>query len=280
MEHIMKLVRWGMPGKERPGLIDELGKIRDLSQHCVDISGEMLHPDRLERLRRIDASTLPVIEGGTRLGVPVGGIGNIICIGLNYRDHAAETGLALPAEPVTFSKHTGSLAGPYDALKIPPGTAKLDWEVELAVLIGAPAWQVDEQDALAHAAGYMTANDVSARDWQMDRGGQWVKGKSGPGFCPLGPWLVTADEIADPQKMSLRTDVSGIVHQNGNTADMVFSVAHIISYLSRFMPLASGDVILTGTPAGVGLGKGVFLQPGQLMTCEVQGLGRQQVEIT
>lgn len=268
----MKLVRWGVLGGERPGLIDDDGILRDLSAHCPDIRADL----DFAALRRLDPAGLPVVDGNPRLGVPVTGVGNVLCIGLNYRDHAAETGLALPAEPVVFSKHTGALAGPFDPVVLPLGTAKLDWEVELAVLIGRPAWQIDEGAALSHVVGYMTANDISARDWQIERGGQWSKGKSGPGFCPLGPYLVTADKIADPQTLSLWTEVNGVRKQNGNTQDMVFGVAMIIAYLSRFMPLAAGDVILTGTPAGVGLGRGEFLAKGDVMAVGINGLGEQR----
>ncbi|MCR6631518.1 MAG: fumarylacetoacetate hydrolase family protein [Magnetospirillum sp.] len=275
----MKLVRWGAKGAERPGLVDRFGHVRDLGHHCADISADMLAPDRLARLAAIDPESLERVPADARLGVPLTGIGNLIGIGLNYRDHAAETGLALPAEPVVFNKHTGALAGPFDDLPKPPGTAKLDWEVEVAAVIGSPAWQVDEAAALAHVAGYMTANDVSARDWQMERGGQWAKGKSGPGFCPLGPWLVTADKVPDPQALALRTEVNTRVKQSGTSADMVFGVAFLIAYLSRFMRLSPGDVILTGTPAGVGLGRGEFLSMGDLVEVEVSGLGRQSLRV-
>ena len=271
----MKLVRWGALAKERPGLIDAKGVLRDLSGHCADISAAV----DFAALAALDTDSLAPVPGTPRLGVPVAGIGNLVCIGLNYRDHAAETGLALPAEPVVFSKHTGSLAGPFDRLDMPLGTTKLDWEVELAVLIGRPVWQVAEAEALSCVTGYMTANDVSARDWQMERGGQWSKGKSGPGFCPLGPWLVTADEVAGPQDLALWTEVNGVRKQDGTTANMVFGVAFLISYLSRFMQLAAGDVILTGTPAGVGLGRGEFLAAGDVMAVEVAGLGSQRVEV-
>lgn len=272
----MKLVRWGECGAERPGLVDDANVLRDLSAHVADIRADM----DFAALARLDVAALPAVPGQPRLGVPVAGIGNLICIGLNYRDHAAEAGMALPAEPVVFSKHTGALAGPFDALPYPPGTAKLDWEVELAVLIGRSVWQVPENEALAYVAGYMTANDVSARDWQMDRGGQWIKGKSGPGFCPLGPWLVSADEIATPQALGLWTEVNGALKQNGSTADMVFGVAEVIAHLSCFMCLAPGDVILTGTPAGVGLGRGEFLAKGDVMEVGVERLGRQRVAVT
>lgn len=275
----MKLVRWGARGLERPGMVDARGHVRDLSSHCVDIVPDMLAPDRLARLEAVDPDSLPVVPSDCRLGVPLAGIGNIVAIGLNYRDHAAETGLPLPSEPVVFSKHTGALAGPFDDLDLSPGTAKLDWEVEVAAVVGRAAWQVDEAEALSHVAGYMTANDVSARDWQMERGGQWVKGKSGPGFCPLGPWLVTADQVADPQALRLSTHVNARLRQDGTSADMVFGVAFLVSYLSRFLRLLPGDVILTGTPKGVGLGRGEFLAAGDLMEVEVAGLGRQCVRV-
>jgi 2-keto-4-pentenoate hydratase/2-oxohepta-3-ene-1,7-dioic acid hydratase in catechol pathway len=271
----MKLVRWGAAGAESPGLLDSHGRVRDLSHHCADITPDMLAPDRLARLAAIDPANLPEVPAGTRIGVPVAGIGNIIGIGLNYRDHAAETGAQLPSEPVVFSKHTGALAGPDDPLPLPPGCAKLDWEVELGVVIGTEAWQVSEADALKHVAGYVTAHDVSARDWQTERGGQWVKGKSGPGFCPLGPWLVTADEVPDPQSLKLWCEVNGERKQNGSTADMVFGVRTLVTYLSQFMVLAPGDVIVTGTPAGVGMGKGTFLKKGDRLELCVEGLGRQ-----
>jgi 2-keto-4-pentenoate hydratase/2-oxohepta-3-ene-1,7-dioic acid hydratase in catechol pathway len=276
----MKLIRWGAKGAERPGLVDVLGHVRDLSAHCADLDPHMLAPDSLARLAAIDPQTLPLVPADARLGVPVAGIGNLIGIGLNYRDHVAETGLALPAEPVLFNKHTGALAGPFDPLPLPPGTIKLDWEVELAVVIGTAAWQVEEADALSHVAGYMTANDLSARDWQMERGGQWSKGKSAPGFCPLGPWLVTRDEVPDPQALKLTTEINAATKQDGTSADMVFGVTFLVSYLSRFMRLTPGDVILTGTPAGVGLGRGEFLAAGDLVEVEVKGLGRQSVRLT
>ena len=275
----MKLIRWGAKGAERPGLVDAHGHARDLSAHCTDLDPRMLAPGALARLAAIDPHTLPPVPNDARLGVPLTNIGNIIGVGLNYSDHAAETGLALPAEPVMFNKHTGALTGPFDDLTLPPGTTKLDWEVELAVVIGTTAWQVDEAQALSHVAGYMTANDVSARDWQMERGGQWSKGKSAPGFCPLGPYLVTRDEVPDPQVLHLVTDINAARKQDGTSADMVFGVAFLVSYLSRFMRLAPGDVLLTGTPAGVGLGQGEFLKRGDLMEVEVKGLGRQSLRI-
>lgn len=275
----MKLVRWGGKGAELPGMIDAHGHLRDLSHHCADLTPDMLAPDRLARLAALDPVSLPELPAGTRLGVPVAGIRNLVGIGLNYRDHAREAGLEPPPEPVVFSKHTGSLAGCTDPLPLPDDCAKLDYEVELAVAIGSPAWQVAEADALAHVAGYMTANDVSARDWQIEKGGQWVKGKSAPGFCPLGPWLVTADEVADPQALRLWTEINGERRQNGTTANMVFGVAFLVSYLSRFIRLEPADVILTGTPAGVGMGKGMFLKRGDRVELSVDGMGRQETGI-
>ncbi len=275
----MKLVRWGDKGMERPGMLDAMGHVRDLSSHSADISADMLIPERMDRLRRIDPTTLTPVPDGSRLGVPLTGIGNILAIGFNYRDHIAETGAATPTEPVMFSKHTGALAGPDDPLTLPDGTEKLDWEVELGVVIGRQAWQVAEDQALSYVAGYVTANDISARDWQMERGGQFVKGKSGPGFCPLGPWLVTADEIPDPQALRLWCSVDGKRMQDGTTADMVFPVAFLISYVSRFLALAPGDILLTGTPAGVGLGRGEFLKRGAQMETAVDGLGRQRTRV-
>lgn len=273
----MKLVRWGAPGLERPGLIDRFGHVRDLGSHCVDLTPEMLVPDRLARLKAIDPESLPLAPFDARLGVPVAGIGNLIGIGRNYRGHPLPPGEALPDRPVVFAKHTGAIAGPFDDLPLPPGTRMLDWEVELAVVIGHPAWQVEEAEALSHVAGYMTAYDVSARDWEQ--GGGPVLGKSAPGFCPLGPWLVTADEVPDPQDLRMTTYVNARLRQEASTADMIRGVAALVSYLSRFMRLAAGDVILTGTPSGVGLERGEYLSPGDLVEVEVAGLGRQCVRI-
>lgn len=275
----MKLVRWGAAGQERPGLIDRFGHVRDLGSHCVDLTPDMLAPDRLRRLAAIDPDTLPRVPADARLGVPVAGIGNILGLGFNYRGHPEPPGFVQPSEPVVFNKHTGALSGPFDDVAVPPGTAKLDWEVELAVVIGAPAWQVAEQDAMSHVAGYMTANDLTARDWERERGGQSVKGKSAPGLCPLGPWLVTADEIADPQNLGMTTRVNARLRQDGTTADMVFGVRFVVSYLSRFLRLAPGDVILTGSCAGVGVSTGEFLAAGDLVEVEVSGLGRQCVRL-
>lgn len=275
----MKLVRWGERGAERPGLIDGDGRLRDLSAHCGDLTPEMLAPERLARLAALDPAALPAVAGSPRLGPPVAGIRSLIGIGLNYRDHAAETGMALPAEPVVFSKHPGALAGPDDRLVLPRHSSKVDWEVELAVIIGSRAFCTSEAEALSHVAGYAVVNDISARDWQLEGTGQWIKGKSYPGFAPLGPWLVTADAVPDPQNLRLWLDIDGRRMQDGTTAHMVFGVATVVAALSRFMALEPGDVICTGTPAGVGLGRGVFLKPGDVMTLGVEGLGMQTIEV-
>jgi ureidoglycolate lyase len=275
----MKLVRWGERGAERPGVVDGAGHVRDLSGHCVDITPDMLAPERLARLAALDPAALPQVPGSPRLGVPVAGIRTVLCIGLNYRDHAAETGMPLPAEPVVFSKHPTALAAASDPLALPRHSAKVDWEVELAVIIGSPAFHVAEADALAHVAGYAVVNDVSARDWQIEGTGQWIKGKSYPGFAPLGPWLVTRDEVPDPQALGLWLEVDGSRMQDGSTASMVFPVARLVSYLSTLMALEPGDVICTGTPAGVGLGRKRFLKVGEVMEAAVEGLGRQRVEL-
>lgn len=275
----MRLVRWGEAGAERPGLMDAGGRLRDLSAHCTDITAEMLAPERLARLGRIDPASLPAVAGRPRLGVPVAGLRTVIGIGLNYRDHAAETGMALPAEPVVFTKHASALAGPEDPLALPHDSAKVDWEVELVAVIGTRAFRVAEQDALTHVAGYAVGNDLSARDWQLEGTGQWVKGKSYPGFAPLGPWLVTADAVPDPQALRLWLEVNGHRMQDGSTADMVFGVARIIAAVSRWMALEPGDAIFTGTPAGVGMGRGIFLKAGDVMDLSVEGLGRQRTEV-
>ena len=274
----MKLVRWGEAGAERPGLVAADGRLRDLSAHCVDLTPEMLAPDRLARLAALDPAALPLVAGSPRLGPPVAGIRSLVGIGLNYRDHSAEAGMALPAEPVVFSKHAAAIAGPNDPLALPRHSAKVDWEVELAVVMGSRTLGVAEADALSHVAGYAVMNDVSARDWQLEGTGQWIMGKSYPGFAPLGPWLVTADEVPDPQALRLWLEVNGKRMQDGSTADMVFGVATLVAYVSRFMALEPGDVICTGTPAGVGLGKGVFLKPGDVMELSVEGLGVQRIE--
>jgi 2-keto-4-pentenoate hydratase/2-oxohepta-3-ene-1,7-dioic acid hydratase in catechol pathway len=275
----VKLVRHGPKGLEKPGLVDPAGALRDLSGHLPDLDAAALAPAALDRLRRLDPAKLPALDPGRRLGVPVAGIRDIFAIGLNYRDHALEAKMALPAEPVLFSKATGSLAGPHDPLVLPPDSTKTDWEVELAVVIGTEARFVTEDRALAHVAGYVVCNDLSERAHQLERGGQWIKGKSFDGFCPLGPWLVTPDEVPDPQALALWLEVNGARMQQGRTADMVFGVAHLISYLSRFLTLKPGDVITTGTPAGVGMGLGVYLKPGDVVRLGVDGLGEQRQEV-
>lgn len=274
----MKLVRIGEAGKERPGVIDEQGVLRDLSQHIDDIAGDALLPSSLEKLRRLPLHQLPEVDGQPRIGACVGRIGKFICIGLNYADHAAETGAEIPKEPVVFSKWTSAVVGPNDAVKIPRGSVKTDWEVELGVVIGKGGSYISEEEALSHVAGYCVVNDVSEREYQIERGGTWDKGKGCDTFGPIGPWLVTADEIADPQQLDLWLEVDGKRYQNGNTRTMIFSVAHIISYLSRFMSLQPGDVISTGTPPGVGMGQKppVYLRPGQTITLGIAGLGEQR----
>ncbi|ROR14583.1 fumarylacetoacetate hydrolase family protein [Erwinia sp. JUb26] len=274
----MKLVRIGEPGQERPALVDETGALRDISGYVDDIAGDVLLPQSLEKLRRLPVHTLPKIDGEPRIGACVGRIGKFICIGLNYADHAAETGAAIPAEPVVFSKWTSSVVGPNDAVRIPRGSVKTDWEVELGVVIGKGGSYISEDDALDHVAGYCVINDISEREYQLERGGTWDKGKGCDTFGPIGPWLVTADEIADPQQLNLWLEVDGHRYQNGNTRTMIFTVAQIISYLSRFMSLQPGDVISTGTPPGVGLGQTppVYLRAGQIMRLGIEGLGEQR----
>jgi len=274
----MKLVRVGMPGQERPAMLDEQGVLRDLSQHITDIAGAALLPETLEKLRQLPVSELPEVTGNPRIGACVGQIGKFICIGLNYADHAAETGADIPAEPIIFSKWTSAVVGPNDDVRIPRGSVKTDWEVELGVVIGKGGSYISEEDALSHVAGYCVINDVSEREYQIERGGTWDKGKGCDTFGPLGPWLVTADEIADPQQLDLWLEVDGKRYQNGNTRTMIFTVAQIISYLSQFMSLQPGDVISTGTPPGVGMGQKppVYLREGQVMTLGIAGLGEQR----
>lgn len=275
----MKLLRYGPVGQEKPGLLHTDGTIRDLSAEVADITPDTLAAGLLARLRGLDAAALPVVEGSPRLGSPIGRPGNILCIGLNYCDHAAESNMAIPAEPIVFSKHTSALSGPNDPVRVPRGSLTTDWEVELAVLIGEPCGGVREEHALERVAGYMVGNDVSERTYQIERGGQWIKGKSCDTFCPLGPVLTTADEVPDPQALHLWLEVDGKRMQDGSTADMIFPVAHLISYLSRFMTLLPGDVVLTGTPKGVGMGRGVFLKPGETMRLGIDGLGEMTQQV-
>ncbi|OIN94319.1 MAG: ureidoglycolate lyase [Comamonadaceae bacterium CG1_02_60_18] len=277
----MKLLRYGPVGQEKPGLLDAQGRVRDLSALVDDIGGATLLPEGLARLRAVDVASLPLVSGtpqvDLRLGPCVGQVGKCIGIGLNYSDHAAEAGMAVPPEPVIFNKWTSCLVGPNDDVQIPRGSVKTDWEVELAFVIGQGGRYIDQSDAFKHVAGYCVMNDVSERDYQINRSGTWDKGKGHDSFGPLGPWLVTADEVPDPQRLSLWLDVDGQRMQNGNTATMVYQVPFLVSYLSQFMTLQPGDVITTGTPPGVGMGHKppVFLRAGQTMFLGVQGLGEQ-----
>ncbi|RSV87122.1 fumarylacetoacetate hydrolase family protein [Klebsiella aerogenes] len=275
----MKLLRFGNPGSERPGVLDNDGRLRDLSQYINDLRGDVLLPESLARLRQLDLYSLPLVEGNPRIGACVGGIGKFICIGLNYADHAAETGADIPQEPVVFSKWTSAVVGPNDNVIIPRGSQKTDWEVELGVVIGKGGRYIDERDAMQHVAGYCVINDVSEREYQIERGGTWDKGKGCDTFGPTGPWLVTADEIPDPNALNLWLEVDGKRYQDGNTRTMIFKVPYIISYLSRFMSLQPGDVISTGTPPGVGMGQKpqpVYLRAGQTIRLGIEGLGEQQ----
>ena len=274
----MKLLRFGEKGQERPGLLDDNGELRDLSAVVTDIAGQALSPDSLNRLRDIDPASLPRVPGTPRLGACVGQVGKFICIGLNYADHAAETGAPIPAEPVVFGKWTSAIVGPNDDIEIPRHSRKTDWEVELGVVIGKGGRYISEDDALEHVAGYSVINDVSERAFQLELGGTWDKGKGCDTFGPLGPWLVTRDEIPDPHQLDLWLEVDGKRYQNGNTRTMIFQIPAIISYLSRFMSLQPGDVISTGTPPGVGLGikpEPVYLRAGQQIRLGISGLGEQ-----
>ena len=274
----MKLLRYGPAGDERPGLLDAGGTIRDLSAHVSDIDGAALAPAKLEPLAELDTSSLPAVDASTRLGPPVIGVGKLLCIGLNYRDHAEETGMPIPEEPVLFMKSTTSISGPSDDVMLPRGSRKGDWEVELGVVIGTRARYVDEADALEHVAGYCVFNDVSERHYQLEGTGQWVKGKSADTFAPFGPYMVTRDEVPDPQDLHLWLEVDGKRYQDGSTRTMIFSVAHLVSYVSRYMTLEPGDIIPTGTPPGVGVGRKppVFLKPGNVMRAGIDGLGEQE----
>lgn len=274
----MKIVRFGAPGAEKPGLVDEAGCIRDLTGHLDGVTGATLQPDELAWLKAIDINALPLVPEGVRLGVPLAGIGKIMCIGRNYREHAAEMDNDLPTEPLLFMKANSSINGPYDEVLIPRGSVQMDYEAELAVVIGRRAKYVSEADALSHVGAYTIINDVSERAFQRERGGQMTKGKSCDTFAPIGPWLVTVDEIADPQNLHVTTKVDGVLRQQGITADMVFPVAHLISYLSHFFTLHPGDIIATGTPAGVagGMKPPGWVKPGQVVTINIDGLGEQR----
>jgi 2-keto-4-pentenoate hydratase/2-oxohepta-3-ene-1,7-dioic acid hydratase in catechol pathway len=274
----VKLARYGVRGSERPAIVDHNGRLRDISAFAQDINATSLSPENLDKLARADVSHFPVVEGTPRIGACVAGVGKFICIGLNYSDHAAESGMAVPAEPVVFMKATSAICGPYDDVIIPKNSEKTDWEVELGVVIGTEARYVSREQALPHVAGYCVVNDLSERKFQLEGTGQWVKGKSADTFGPIGPRLVTKDEIRDPQNLQMWLDIDGKRFQNGSTKTMVFDVAHLISYLSHFMSLQPGDIISTGTPPGVGLGQKppVYLRPGNVMTLSVEGLGEQR----
>lgn len=275
----MKLLRYGEKGSERPGLLDANNQIRDLGAHVADIAGDVLSPAGLAALAAIDPDSLPLVPGKPRIGPCVGQVGKFICIGLNYADHAAESNMEVPREPIIFNKWTSAICGPNDAVEIPRGSVKTDWEVELGVVIGKGGRYIDEANALEHVAGYCVINDVSEREWQLERGGTWDKGKGFDTFGPIGPWLVTRDEIADPHSLDLWLEVDGHRYQQGNTRTLIFNIPQLIAYLSRCMSLQPGDVISTGTPPGVGLGvkpSPVFLRPGQTMRLGIAGLGEQQ----
>jgi 2-keto-4-pentenoate hydratase/2-oxohepta-3-ene-1,7-dioic acid hydratase in catechol pathway len=277
----MKLVRYGENGSEKPGLIDGDGTLRDLSAHASDIDGSTLDEASLAKLRAIDASSLPAVGGSPRLGCPVGSIGKVLCIGLNFSDHAKESGLPIPNEPILFMKATTSLNGPNDQIVLPKGSVKSDWEVELGIVIGKRASYVDEANALDHIAGYVLVNDVSEREHQIESTGQWVKGKSADTFCPVGPWVLTADEVADPQALGMWLELNGKRMQDGSSATQIFGVKTIVSYVSRYMTLMPGDIIPTGTPPGVGMGMNpqVFLKAGDVMRLGIDGLGEQEQKV-
>jgi 2,4-didehydro-3-deoxy-L-rhamnonate hydrolase len=278
----MKLLRIGAKGAEKPALLDAAGRARDLSGAVPDINARALTPDSLARLRAIDPETLPLLPDGARIGLPWTGCGKFICVGLNYADHAAEAGMAIPAEPVLFTKHTSTMIGCNDPVVIPQGSVKTDWEVELGVVIGTTARYVSEADALSHVAGYCVVNDVSEREYQLERGGTWDKGKGCDTFGPVGPWLVTTDEVPDPQQLAMWLEVNGHRFQNGSTRTMVFNVAQLVSYISRFTTLYPGDLISTGTPPGVGMGvkpESVYLKPGDTVQLSVEGLGTQRQSV-
>ena len=278
----MKLLRFGRAGKEKPGLLDEQGKIRDLSGVIADLGGDALLPRSLDKLIKLKPEKLPLVKGRPRIGPCVTGVGKLICIGLNYSDHAAETGMEVPPEPVVFMKATSAIIGPNDDVVIPKKAKKMDWEVELAVVIGKPAKYVTKKQALEHVAGYCVANDVSERGFQLERAGQWTKGKSCDTFGPIGPWLVTTDEVPNPQKLGIWLEVDGKRYQDGTTKTMVYGIAHLISYLSQLFTLETGDIISTGTPPGVGHGNKpnpVYLNAGQEMRLGIDGLGEQRTMV-
>ncbi|OHC69082.1 MAG: 2-hydroxyhepta-2,4-diene-1,7-dioate isomerase [Pseudomonadales bacterium RIFCSPLOWO2_02_FULL_63_210] len=277
----MKLLRHGPAGQEKPGLLDATGRVRDLSALIDDISPELLAPENLAELATLDESSLPLVPADVRLGPPLARIGKIVCVGLNYADHAKESGLPVPAEPVLFMKATSAISGPFDPVILPRGSSKTDWEVELGVVIGSKAQYVERAEAMDYVAGYCIVNDVSERAFQLERGGQWDKGKSADTFAPIGPWLVTRDELADVADLQLRLSVNDELRQQGNTRTMIFSIEEIVSYVSQFMTLNPGDVISTGTPPGVGAGMSPpqFLKPGDRMTLSIAGLGEQTQDV-
>ncbi|MBI09092.1 MAG: 2-hydroxyhepta-2,4-diene-1,7-dioate isomerase [Rhodospirillaceae bacterium] len=274
----MKLLRYGPAGAEKPGMLDSDGSIRDLSGVVGDISGDMVTPEGLDNLRAVSPASLPKVDGNPRIGPCVGDIGKFMCIGLNYSDHAAETGGEVPSEPILFMKANSAISGPNDDVIIPRKSKQTDWEVELGFVIGKPGKYISEAHAMSHVAGYCVVNDVSERDFQIRKQGQWTKGKSCDTFGPVGPWLVTADEVEDPQALALWTEVNGHRYQDGNTDTMVYGVQYLVSYLSKFMTLQAGDLVATGTPPGVGMGQNprVFLKPGDVMRLGIEGLGEQK----
>jgi 2,4-didehydro-3-deoxy-L-rhamnonate hydrolase len=278
----MKLLRYGPAGHEKPGVLDLDGRIRDLSGHIADVDGEALASDSLGRLSALDLATLPLVEDAFRLGCPIARVGKLIAVGLNYADHAAESNMALPAEPIIFTKATSCIVGPNDDVVLPPDSLKSDWEVELGIVIGRTARYVEEGDALDYVAGYCLVNDVSEREYQLERGGSWDKGKSFDTFGPIGPYLVTANEVGDPQALDMWLDVNGERMQTGSTKTMIFGAATLVSYVSRIMTLLPGDIITTGTPPGVGMGKKpapIFLKAGDVMTLGIEKLGRQRQNV-
>jgi len=276
----MKLLRFGPEGQEKPGILDGDGNVRDLSGKVADFAGAAVSLEALDTIRALDVASLPLVENPGRIGCPLAWVPNFFCIGLNYALHAKESNMPEPPEPIIFSKASSALSGPFDPVVIPRNSVKGDWEVELGVVIGKPTLYVSEDDALDHVAAYCTINDVSEREFQIERQGQWIKGKSAPTFGPVGPYLVSADEVADPQTLRVSLDLNGDTVQDSNTSDMIFSVRQIISHMSRFMQLMPGDIIATGTPSGVGMGMKPqrFLKPGDVMEIEVEGLGRQRQE--
>jgi len=277
----MKLVRFGAAGAERPGIVDSQGAVRDLSAHITDITGDTLDDATLDKLRKLDLKALPMAPHGVRLGAPVGNVRNFIAVGLNYADHAKEAGMEIPKEPILFNKLPNCIVGPNDDVMPPKGSSKLDYEIEIGFVIGKRTRYVEEKNALAHVAGYCIGNDVSERAFQIERGGQWMKGKCAETFGPLGPWLVTRDEIADVQNLAMTLDVNGVRRQTGSTNTMIFGIAHLVHYISQFMVLEAGDVVITGTPPGVALGMKppAWLKPGDVMTLSIEGLGVQRSKV-